>query len=125
MDELHEHLPVGLERGCHYVFVGAVVAASYGSELDPRHAGSLEVDDIAGAVAPDAYRVTVEVSGGYLAEDLDVRVGARDVGRLAEEEDFDLRGQVYRADLADDLLRGLVGQIADIQVLGPAVGDAV
>src|SRR3712207_5112413 len=125
MDELHEHLPVGLERGCHHVFVGAVVAASYGSELDPRHARSLEVDDIAGTVAPDAYRVSVEVSGGYLAEDLDVRVGARDVGRLAGEEDLHLCWQVYRADLADYLLRGLVGQVADIQVVGAAVGDAV
>ena len=76
MDEVHEHLPVGFERGCHYVFVGAVVAAPHRPELDPWHAGPLEVDDIAGAVAPDADRVTVEVPGGYLAEDLDVRVGA-------------------------------------------------
>src|ERR687895_3001657 len=115
LDELHEHLPVGLERGCHDVLVGAVVAASDGAELDARHASPLEVDDVGGAVPPDAYRVAVVVSRGDLAQCLDVRVRAGDVGRLAAEQDLDLGGESYRAGLGDDLLPGPARGVAGVQ----------
>src|SRR5215216_218726 len=125
LHELHEHLAVGLERGGHDVLVWAVVAAPYGPELDPRHAGSLEIDDIAGAVASDADGVAAEVPRGHLAQNFDVGVRVGDVGRFAAEQDLELGGQVYGTDLADDLLRVLVRQVADVQVVGAAVGHPV
>src|ERR687885_774668 len=99
LDELHEHLPVGLQRGGY--------------------------DVLAGAVAPAADGVAVVVPRGDLAQDLDVGIRARDVSRLAAEQDLDLGRQVYGADLAHDLLRVLVRQVADVEVVGTAVGGTV
>src|SRR4028118_1628980 len=77
----------------------------------------------AGAAA--ACGVPAEVAGGALAQGLDVGVRAGDVGRLSAEEDLDLGGEVDRPDLARYLLRVLARQVADVQVVGAAVGDAV
>src|SRR5918995_6123238 len=94
LDELHEHLPVGLQRGCDDVLVGAVVAAADWAELDAGDTGALEVDDIRGAVSADAHGVAAEVARRDLAQGLDVGVRAGDVGRLSAEEHLDLRRRV-------------------------------
>src|SRR4028118_615405 len=47
------------------------------------------------------------------------------VVRLRAQEDRDLGGEVDRPDLARYLLRVLARQVADVQVVGAAVGDAV
>src|SRR3712207_7691769 len=115
LDELHEHLPVGLERGGHDVLAGTVMAAPDRAELDARHAGPLEVDDVAGSVAPDADGVAVIVSRGDLAQGLDVRVRAGDVGRLAAEQDLDLGGEGHRGGLGDGLPWGLAREGAGVE----------
>src|SRR5215211_1896256 len=125
LDVRHEHPSVELEGGGNYVFVGSVVAAPDRAELDPWNAGALEVDDVAGAVAADAHWVAVVVALGYLAQDLYVWVRVGDVGRLAAEQDLHLCWQVEGADLAHYLVRVLVRQEADVEVVGAAVGDAI
>src|SRR5215211_2249289 len=125
LDELHDYLPVGLQRRGHDILVGTVVSPAYGTELDARHAGPLEVDDVAGTVAAHADGVAAEVACRDLAEHLDVRVPASHVGRFAVEEDFDVCWQVHRAYLTNDLFGVLVGEEADVEVVRTAVRHAV
>ena len=64
LDELHYHLPVGLQSVRNDVLARAVVAAADGAELDAGDAGALEVDDVARAVAADARGGPAELAGG-------------------------------------------------------------
>src|SRR4028119_511433 len=123
--ELHEHLSVGLQGIGDHKLAWAVVSAAHGPELDAGDAGALEEHDIGGAVTPDAARVAVEVPGGNLTEGVDERAVSGDVSRLVGEEYPRLCRQVYGSDLACDLLRILLGQVTDVEVVGAAVRDAV
>src|SRR5215203_3595840 len=102
-----------------------MMSAAYGTELDTRYPRALEVDDVARAVAAYADGVTAEVARGDLAKHLYVGILARHVGRLAVEQDLDIGGQVHRAYLAHDLLRVLVREEADVEVVRAAVWYAV
>src|SRR5215210_2623307 len=125
LDELHDHLPVGLQRRGHDILVGTVVPPAYGTELDAGHPGPLEVDDVTGAVAAHADGVAAEVARRDLAEHLHVRVPARYVGGFAVEEDLDVGGQIHRAYLPYYLFGVLVGEEADVEVVRAAVRHAV
>ena len=109
LDELHEHLPIDLQGIGDDELTWAVVPAAYRPELNAGDASALEEHDVGGAVASDAIWVTVEVPCGNLAEGVDERVVSGDVSRLVCKEYPRLRGEVYRADLACDLLGGLLG----------------
>jgi hypothetical protein len=86
LDELHEHLSVGLQGIGDHKLAWAVVSAAHGPELDAGDAGALEEHDIGSAVTPDAVRVAVEVPGGNLTEGVDERAVSRDVSRLVGKE---------------------------------------
>src|SRR4051794_41134416 len=101
------------------------MAAADRTELDAGNTDALEVDDIGGSMSSDADRVAVEVPCRNLAEHLHKRVSPRDVGRLVRKENLHLGGEVYRADLTRYLPRVLLGQVADVQVVGCPVRDAV
>src|ERR671913_2283249 len=92
-----------------------------GTKLDTRHPSPLKVDDVARTVAAYADGVAAEVARRDLAEHLHVVVLARHVGRFAVEQDLDIGGEVHRAYLAHDLLRVLVREEADVEVVGAAV----
>src|SRR5215210_488365 len=125
MDKLDDHLPVGLQGRGHDVLVRTVVSPAYGTELDTRHPCALEVDDVARAVAAYADGIAAEVARRDLAERLHVGVPARYVGRFAVEQDLDLGGQVHGAYLPHDLLRVLVREEAEVEVVRAAVWYAV
>jgi hypothetical protein len=86
-----------------------VVAAPDGTELHARDAGTLEEDDVGGAVTADAHRVAAEVPRRDLAQRFHERVVARDVGRFVREENLRLGGEVYGADLSGNLPWVLLG----------------
>src|SRR5215218_2507452 len=102
-----------------------MMSAAYGTELDTRYPRALEVDDVARAVAAHADGVTAEVARRDLAEHLYVGVLARHVGRFAVEQDLDVGGQVHRTYLTHDLLRVLLREEADVEVVRAAVRYAV
>src|SRR5687767_9336045 len=97
------------------------MSSADGTELHTRHPYALEVDDVARAVTAHADRVAEEVARRHLAERLNVGVLARHVGRFAVEQDLDIGRDVHRADLTHDLLRVLVWEVADVEVIGAAV----
>src|SRR5215207_3577718 len=125
LDELHEHLPIGFQGIGDDELLRTVVATSDRTKLDARNAGALEEDDVGGAVATDANRVAVKMPRRDFAERLYERVPAGNVGRLVCEEDLYLGREVYRADLASNLLRVLLRQVADVEVIGATIRDAV
>ena len=94
LDELHEHLPVGLKRIGDNELAWPVVPATHGPKLYAGDAGALEEDDVGGAVTTDAVRVAVEVPGGNLTEGVDERAVSGDVSRLVGEEYPRLCGEV-------------------------------
>src|SRR3954469_25534481 len=80
VDEVDERLAVLGQRGDRDPLLRAVVTAAAWAELDPRHAGVEEADDVRGAVAADRDRLAAAGAHG-LGERDDVRVVAVHDGR--------------------------------------------
>ena len=76
-------------------------------------------------MAAHADWVAVEVSRRDLAERLHIGILARHVGRFAVEQDLDIGREIHRAYLTHDLLRVLVREEADVEVIRAAVRYAI
>jgi hypothetical protein len=100
------------------------VAAAGGAELDGRDARLQERDRVRGAVAADRQRLVVQGGGDRVAQRAHERVGPRHASRRALEGLDDLH-VVEGADVREDLVGVLGGQVADVDVHRAAVGHLV